>query len=110
VTRFFLTPAAEADLEAIWDYTEEQWGRRQAERHVAAIRDAGRSLAARDYPDRDASDVRPGFRKAAVGSHLLYFLRREDGAPEIIRILHQRMDGPRHLTRATAQQPEGAGN
>jgi toxin ParE1/3/4 len=98
VTRFFLTPAAEADLEAIWDYTEEQWGWRQAERYVAAIRDACRSLAAREYPDRYAGDVRPGFRKAAVGSHVLYFLRREDGAPEIIRILHQRMDGPRHLT------------
>jgi plasmid stabilization system protein ParE len=39
VTRFFLTPAAEADLEAIWDYTEEQWGWRQAERYVA--RDPG---------------------------------------------------------------------
>jgi toxin ParE1/3/4 len=98
VTRFFLTPAAEADVEAIWEYTEEHWGRRQAERYVAAIRDACRSLAAGAYPDRDASDVRPGFRKAAVGSHTLYFLRREDGAPEIIRILHQRMDVPRHLT------------
>lgn len=98
MTRFFLTPAAEADLEAIWDYTEENWGPGQAERYVAAIRDACRSLAARAYPDRDAGDVRPGFRKAAVGSHMLYFCWRPDGAPEIIRILHQRMDGPRHLT------------
>ena len=98
MTRFFLTPAAEADLEAIWDYTEQNWGQRQAERYVVAIREACRSLAACAYPDRDAGDVRPGFRKAAVGSHMLYFRRRGDGAPEIIRILHQRMDGPLHLT------------
>jgi toxin ParE1/3/4 len=97
LTRFFLTPAAEADLEAIWDYTEENWGERQAERYVAAISDACRSLAARAYPGRDAGHLRPGVRVAAVGMHLLYFLRREDGAPEIIRILHQRMDVPRHL-------------
>jgi toxin ParE1/3/4 len=98
VTRFFLTPLAEADLEAIWDYTEEQWGLQQAERYVAAIKGACVALAARAYPDRNAGHVRPGFRTAAVGSHVLYFLRRGDGAPEIIRILHQRMDGPRHLT------------
>jgi toxin ParE1/3/4 len=77
---------------------EKHWGLRQAERTIAAIQGACVALAARDYPDRDASHVRPGFRTAAVGSHVLYFLRREDGAPEIIRILHQRMDGPRHLT------------
>ncbi len=98
MTRFFLTPLAEADLEAIWDYTEEHWGLRQAERYVAAIRNACRSLAVRAYPDRDASQEMSGFRKAAVGLHMLYFIRREDGAVEIIRILHQRMDVDRHLT------------
>ena len=97
VTRVLLTPAAQADLEAIWDDTEGHGGQRQAERYVAAIGDGCSLLAARDYPDWDASDVRPDSRKAVVGSQILYFLRRADGAPEVIRILHQRMDVDRHL-------------
>ena len=97
MTRFYLTPAARADLDAIWDYTEQRWGTVQAERYVAAIVEVCRAVAARAYPDRDAGEVRPGYRKAPVGSHVLWFRRRPDGAPEVIRILHQRMDGPRHL-------------
>jgi toxin ParE1/3/4 len=54
-------------------------------------------LAADAYPDRDAGHVRPGYRRAAVGSHVLFFRRRADGLPEIIRILHQRMDVPARL-------------
>ena len=70
----------------------------QAERSVAGIRAVCVALAEGAFPDRDAGHVRPGLRKAPAGSHMLYFRRREDGAAEIIRILHRRMDVDRQLT------------
>ncbi|WP_245435940.1 type II toxin-antitoxin system RelE/ParE family toxin [Mesorhizobium tamadayense] len=45
---------------------------------------------------RNASDVRPGLLKYAVGSHVLY-LRTTEQSIDIVRILHQQMDYPRHL-------------
>jgi toxin ParE1/3/4 len=34
MAEFRLTPAAERDLEGIWDYTQEQWGDEQADRYL----------------------------------------------------------------------------
>ena len=43
-----------------------------------------------------AEDTRPGYRKAACGSHMIYF--RQDGDDiDVVRILHQSMDVGRHL-------------
>lgn len=43
-----------------------------------------------------AEDIRSGYRKAACGSHIIYF--RQDGDDiDVIRILHQIMDVGRHL-------------
>lgn len=97
MTRVLLTPAARADLDAIWDYTVTQWGVTQAERYVGGIRDVCAALAAGVFHDRDAGHVRPGLRKAPVGSHVLFFRRRDDGAVEVLRILHRRMDVDRQL-------------
>ncbi|MEE4235150.1 MAG: hypothetical protein V2I51_00370 [Anderseniella sp.] len=41
---------------------------------------------------RDAGHVRAGYRNARVGMHFLYFIVAADGAIEIVRILHERMD------------------
>ena len=45
---------------------------------------------------RSAENIRQGYRKVAVGSHVLFF-RMQSGVVEIIRILHQSMDVGRHL-------------
>lgn len=41
---------------------------------------------------RDAGHVRAGYRNARVRMHFLYFIVAADGAIEIVRILHERMD------------------
>jgi len=43
-----------------------------------------------------AEDIRAGYRKIGVGSHVMYFRERE-GTLEIVRILHRRMDVARHI-------------
>ena len=89
---FRLTPAAQADLAKIWDYSVETWGLAQAESYIRDIESACRKLVGGVMVSRDAGHVRAGYRKARVGHHFLYFIVADDGGIEIMRILHERMD------------------
>ena len=93
---YTLSPAAQADLESIWDYTVRHWGDAQAERYTRGIQAACEALSNGTLVSRSADDIRAGYRKAAVGSHVMFF-RVQGDVVEIIRILHQSMDVERHL-------------
>ena len=97
MSRPVLRPAAVRDLERIWSYTAERGGAAQAERYLRAIRDACAAPASGEHPGTDASDIRPGYRKARAGRHLLFFRLLPDGTVEVVRILHERMDIPSRL-------------
>jgi toxin ParE1/3/4 len=89
------SPAAADDIDAIWDYTAATWGVAQAEHYTDDIRDVCLGLAAGTKSGRPA-DVRSGYSRQPVGSHVIYF--RDAGQTiQIIRILHQRQDAGRHL-------------
>lgn len=94
-----LSPAARADLDGIWDYTEQNWGRTQAERYINEIRAACEALVSGARQGRSAEAIRKGYFKLAVGSHFLFYRLASDGAVDVVRILHQRMDVPTHLNR-----------
>ena len=94
MTGYILSPAARADLDSIWEYTAETWGLDQAERYIFDIRTACEALASGRKKGRSAEDIRTGYRKLAVGSHLLFFRVTGEGVIDVIRILHQRMDLP----------------
>lgn len=96
MTGFILTPAAQADIDEIWTYTAERWGEDQAESYLLGIRDACVELAAGKRTSRPV-DIRDGYRKAFVGSHVLYFRGRDSAGIVVVRILHKRMDAARHL-------------
>ena len=93
--KYGLSPLAEIDLEEIWRYTVENWSVKQAAAYHADILDAFEGLASGLKVGRRA-DIREGYFKYAVGSHLIYY-RQQDSEIAIIRILHQRMDVSRHL-------------
>ena len=91
-----LTPAAQRDLSRIWDYTEEQWGVRQAEAYIEDIRAAVERLAADPDRGRACDDVRGGYRRYPAGSHVVFYVVTDSGV-DVIRILHQRMEPTRHI-------------
>ena len=96
MTRYRISPRARKDLSDIWDYTARQWSAEQAARYVRLIAEACGDLASRKITGRPADDIREGYRKLSVGSHVLFY--REDGRTVIIvRVLHNRMDVTRHL-------------
>lgn len=97
MSRFILTKAAASDLDHIWDYAEKTWSADQAEKYTGDIKAACEGLASGQRTGQAVDDIRAGYRKIAVGSHFIFFRARRDGAVEIVRILHQRMDIPSHL-------------
>jgi len=90
-----LSPAAEADIDQIWDYTASTWGVDQADDYTDKIRTACVRLASGVLRGRPV-DVHPGYFKQSVGSHVIYF-RDKKGRIEVIRILHQKQDVSRNL-------------
>ncbi|MFY7959118.1 MAG: type II toxin-antitoxin system RelE/ParE family toxin [Elsteraceae bacterium] len=91
-----LTPRAEADLEDIWRYSAEVWGKSRAETYLRTIIGHIESLASVQTLGRDCSDIREGYRRLNAGSHILFYRLEADG-PIIVRVLHQRMDVTRQL-------------
>jgi len=89
------SPAAEADIDGIWDYSAETWGPDQADRYTDEIRDACLALAHERKQGRSV-DVRSGYLRLSTGSHVIYY--RDHGARlVVIRVLHNRMDANLHL-------------
>ncbi|BAO84626.1 MULTISPECIES: type II toxin-antitoxin system RelE/ParE family toxin [Comamonadaceae] len=89
------SPAAQADIGEIWDYSADRWGPDQADNYIDAIRDACYALARGTKHGRPA-EVLPDFQKYLCGSHVVYFLNYPDHL-DVIRVLHQRQDAERHL-------------
>lgn len=97
MSRYLLSPAAQADLEQIWDYTYDRWGVDHAEEYLREVQRAIERAAANPRIGRDCGEIRPGYRKLAAGSHTLFYRVSAEGVIDVVRILHQRMDVDRHL-------------
>jgi toxin ParE1/3/4 len=98
VTRHVLSPAAQADLEQIWDYSCEQWNDDQAEAYVRVIQHAVELVADNPLIGRSCDEVRAGYRRHTAGSHTLYYRVGAGGdLIEVVRILHKHMDVDRYL-------------
>lgn len=93
---YLLTPTTQADIEGIWDFTVSRWGVMQAERYVRDIQATCEALAAGTLISQPAEDIRSGYRKTLIGSHVLFF-KQGDSAIEVMRILHQSMDIERYV-------------
>lgn len=91
-----LTPAAVQDLENIWRHTAQRWSISQAERYIDRLSACFEALAQAPLSAPACDHIRPGYRRQSIESHMVYFLVRED-VVTVVRVLHERMDAPRHL-------------
>jgi toxin ParE1/3/4 len=97
VSRYLLSPAAQSDLGQIWDYTRDRWGVDQAEEYLRELQRAIERAAANPRIGRACDEIRPGYRKLAAGSHILFYRVSAGGIIDVGRVLHERMDVDRHL-------------
>ncbi|WP_328412452.1 type II toxin-antitoxin system RelE/ParE family toxin [Nocardia sp. NBC_00403] len=89
-------PAAQADLEHIWDYTADRWDADQAEGYLRELQHTIKRIAVNPCIGRACDEIRPGYLELVAGSHTL-FHRVTDGVVDVVRVLHQRMDVDLHL-------------
>ncbi len=94
---FRLSPLAEQDLENIWLYTYQEWSNEQADKYVYTIMAVIEKLSSGKLIAMQA-DIREGYWKYFVASHVLYFVKHKStNGIDIIRILHKSMDMESHL-------------
>lgn len=91
-----LSASARRDLEAIWRYTAETWSAEQARRYTGALTRVMSALAGTPNLGTACDHIRPGYRRRRIEEHVIYFGATTYGVA-IIRILHNRMDAPRHF-------------
>lgn len=96
MAEYRLTPAAERDLEAIWIHSYQQWGVEQANRYTDIMTAVFAELAQSPRTAPACEQIRLAYRRRSVERHTIYFRITAYGIA-IVRILHERMDAPRHL-------------
>lgn len=96
MAEYRLSPAAQRDLDEVFDYTVTEWGLAQALRYTDLIEAACADLAEAPQRAPGCDTIRPGYRRFSVEQHVIYFRVTSYGIA-VVRILHQRMDAGRHL-------------
>ena len=85
-----LSRRAAADLEAIADYTIEQFGIAQARHYRDSLRLCFARLSENPRMGRRAEQLLPGLRRFEHRSHVVFYTRSKNEI-FIVRILHARM-------------------
>jgi toxin ParE1/3/4 len=96
MAEYRLTPAAQQDLDDIFEHSIAEWGLSIALSYTEDLEAAFVMLADAPQRGRSCETIRPGDRRLGVGSHVVYYKATGYGVA-VTRILHQRMDAPRHL-------------
>lgn len=97
MSRYLLNPIAAEDLDQIYAYTLDRWDIDQAESYIRELLRAFDRAAADPRIGRACEEIRAGYFRLPAGSHTVYYRLTTEDIPEIMRILHQRMDHGRHL-------------
>jgi toxin ParE1/3/4 len=96
MSRYTLSPRAEADLSEIWDFTVRTWGELQAEDHIRLLAGAIEAVADNPRRGRPCDEARRGYLKYLAGSRVIIF-RKSKSRIDVVRVLHARMDFEQHL-------------
>jgi toxin ParE1/3/4 len=70
MTRYVLSPLAQADIDDIWDYSADRWNEDQAQRYIEDIRRAVETVARDPRRGRSCDQIRRGYYKFSVNAHI----------------------------------------
>lgn len=94
---FVLSERAKKDLVDIANYTEKKWSEEQAECYIRMLLSACGELADKPLVGRSYDPIYPGLRGSACGKHVIFYRVLSRSKVRIVRVLHEKMDFPRHL-------------
>ena len=96
---FKIKRAALDDLRTISRYTRKKWGREKEVVYIKGLFACFDAIANHETHNRDLSHLVTGCHSYKISHHLIIFRWLEDGRPEILRVLHEKMDITLHLVR-----------
>ena len=96
MSKYKLSIQARDDLKEIYQYTQLNFGINQAKNYLSKITEVLNALSDKILTGRDASLFAYGLRKIEVGSHLVFYLNKEN-VIIVIRVLHNSMDISKHF-------------
>ena len=91
-----LTVKADLDIEDIWEYTNSQWGKNQASKYLNQLEERLISLAENLYIGKQRLELTWSPMSYHCERHVIFYPKARMGI-EIIRVLHDSMDFPRHF-------------
>ena len=94
---FIISEKAKTDLIQIGNYSAKFWSEEQAESYVRMILNECLEIANKPMIGRSYSEYRPGLKGHTCGKHVIFYRIITNTKIRIIRILHERMDFPRHI-------------
>ena len=89
---FKIKKAALNDLREISIYTRKTWGKEQEDVYMKGIFACFEKIAKHQTHNRNLSHIEPDCLIYKISHHLVVFRWLEDGRPEILRVLHEKMD------------------
>jgi toxin ParE1/3/4 len=94
--QYHLSNQALDDLNAIWDFGAERWGRNKANSYATNIHNMCEFIASNMGLGKKRDEIFEGMKSYAVGSHVLFYIEQGE-VIYVSRILHKSMDFERHF-------------
>jgi toxin ParE1/3/4 len=91
-----ITPIARSDLKDISRYTDKNWGRQQRFKYIKQLKDRFSYLADKPQIGKKRDEIIGSPHSYHEGRHVIFY-RTTDNGIEILRVLHDSMDFPRHF-------------
>ena len=91
-----ITPIARLDLKDISHYTDKKWGRRQRLKYLKQLKDRFLFLANNPQIGKKRDEIIGSPYSFHEGRHVIFYRTSAEGI-EILRVLHDSMDFPRHF-------------
>jgi toxin ParE1/3/4 len=95
--KFRLSNAAKDDLKRIAIYTDERWGKEQRNSYLRQLDNRFHRIAENPSIGKPCDYLKSGYRKAAEGSHIIFYKVTQPDSVDIIRILHRNSDVENYL-------------
>ena len=98
MSEYILSEKAKDDLRRIWHYTVDTWSVEQAKCYYNEILDNCETIAdGRVLAGSHFENIRPGIHGYRINHHVVFYRILSKGKIRVVRILHDKMDYPRHF-------------
>ncbi len=98
MAKVILRQEAIDDLNAIWDYTFEDWSESQADKYYATLKFDRMQIGKNPGLGKEYDGVNKNLLGLRSGKHIIFYHVITKEEIEIIRILHERMDLKNRIT------------